>query len=519
MVSSVEPHATEAGVRVLADGGNAADAAAAVAYALAVTHPSAGNLGGGGLALVRPPGGPTVAIDFREAAPAALTQARFDRMIAARAVGPAAMGVPGTPAGLELLRARYGRLPRTAVVAPAIALARGGHRLGKRQALALGWAWPQLRRDPEARRIFGRAERPLGTGALLVQPDLAATLERLAASGGDGFYGGPTAAALTGLGARGGLLDAADLRDYRAAVREPLTFSYRGVQVDVAPPPSAGGVAVAQMLSWRERRAGWTREHDSVASLHDFVEIARRAHTTRRFDVVDPDSVAGYDLAGKRQAWLDVEAVIAGFPPIDPDRATPSSAVHPLYEAAVRELEHTTHLSVVDADGMAVSLTTTLSAGFGARFVAPGTGVVMNNAVAAFGTAGADVPLPRRRMTTSMSPTLLVAGGETVAVLGSPGGDTIPNTLAQLVIHLLDRGLPVEDAVDAPRIHHGFVPDEIRYEQGRPIARELLDGLRARGHRISDRRIAIGDANVIVVHDGVAYGYADPREGGLAKGL
>jgi gamma-glutamyltranspeptidase/glutathione hydrolase len=518
MVSSVESQATEAGVRILAAGGNAADAAVAVAYALAVTHPSAGNLGGGGLALVRSPEGPTVAVDFREKAPRALTREHFGAMIARGAVGPAAVGVPGTVAGLELLHDRFGRLSRDTVLAPALDLALKGHRVGRRQALTIQWAWPDLKKDRVARGIFGRGGRPLPNGALLIQPDLGATLRRISDDGAKGFYEGATASLLARSIAQGGLVTEGDLRSYTAVLREPLAFDYRGVRVEVAPPPSAGGVAVAQMLKLREHYRGWQYPPDSADAIHLFVEIARRAHSTRRFDVVDPDSLESFAVASKRREWLDMNGLVARFAPVDMSAALASARVHPLYEAAVQELENTTHLSVVDGDGMAVSLTTTLSAGFGAKVVAEGTGVVLNNAVAAFGTAGADVPEPERRMTTSMSPTLLIHAERTVAVLGSPGGDTIPNTVTELVIRLIDEGLTVDRAVEAPRFHHGFVPDEIRYEKDRPLPKAVIDELRKRGHAISKKQIPIGDANVIVLRDGTAYGYADTREGGLATG-
>jgi gamma-glutamyltranspeptidase / glutathione hydrolase len=208
--------------------------------------------------------------------------------------------------------------------------------------------------------------------------------------------------------------------------------------------------------------------------------------------------------------------VIAKTPPIDRARATPSSEVHPLYAAAMRELEHTTHYSVVDATGTVVSCTTTLSAGFGARMVAAGTGIVLNNSVAAFGTAGENLPAPGRRTTSSMAPALVLRDGEVVLVLGSPGGDTIPSTLAQVLRNVVDHGMTIDAAVDAPRIHHGFVPDLVRYELGRPPSRRVLDQLEKLGHRFSKKQIPIGDANDILIADGAAFGYADPREGGLA---
>lgn len=517
MVASVEAHATRAGVRVLEQGGNAVDAAVAVGYALAVTHPSAGNVGGGGFMLVRPKGGPTVAIDFRETAPAALTQESFDRMIADGARGPAAVGIPGTPAGLNLAHARFGRLPRKDVLAPAIELARKGHRIGTRQGQTIAWAWPELGKDAAARAIFGDGKRPKKPGAWLRQPDLARALERIAERGDEGFYRGPTAQALVrALSAAGVKPD--DLAGYRAKIREPLSVRYRGLTVEIMPPPSAGGVAVATTLGILERLGASRLPGGSAEELHLFIEASKRAHAEKRFAVLDPDALSPEALAERRERWLDIDGVLARTPPIDRTRPTPSAEVHPLYAAAMRELEHTTHFSVVDAEGNVVSCTTTLSAGFGARIVAAGTGIVLNNSVAAFGTAGDNLPAPRRRTTSSMAPTLVLRGSEVVLVLGSPGGDTIPSTVTQVLRNVVDHGMTIDQAVDTPRIHHGFVPDLVRYERKRPPPRAVLSALEKLGHRFSDKRIPIGDANDILIADGVAWGYADPREGGLALG-
>jgi gamma-glutamyltranspeptidase/glutathione hydrolase len=301
-------------------------------------------------------------------------------------------------------------------------------------------------------------------------------------------------------------------------IREPIRFGYRGFEVEVMPPPSAGGVAVTQMLLMLDGLEAFRLPHDSSAALHLFIEAARRAHAERRFGVLDPDS-AGYDADLRLRRWLNPRTLLDSTPPIDPKRATPSSAVSPFYKAALRELEHTTHFSVTDAEGNAVSCTTTLSASFGAKFVVPKTGIVMNNSLAAFGTVGDSVPVAGQRMTSSMTPTLVLEQDRPVAVLGTPGGDTIPNTVVQVIRNLVDYRMTLDDAVDAPRIHHGFVPDVVRWEAEHPLAASTLKELEALGHHFTRRRV-IGDANSIVVrYDGsslVAWGYADPREGGLA---
>ena len=224
--------------------------------------------------------------------------------------------------------------------------------------------------------------------------------------------------------------------------------------------------------------------------------------------------MAGYDLAAHEAEWLDPDRVLTRLGQIDLLRATPSRKIHPLYDVAVKELEHTTHLAAIDADGNVASLTTTLSASFGAKVMA--AGFMLNNSLAAFGTAGEATPKPERRTPTSMSPTLVLSGDETVLVLGTPGGDTIPNTVVQVLRNLVDYGMTLDRAVDAPRIHHGFVPDEIRFESGHPPPRAVLAELRKRGHRLSSKTHAIGEANSIAVSAGTAYGYADPRGAGLA---
>jgi len=510
VVVAVEEHAARAGVAMLERGGNAVDAAVAVGYALAVTHPSAGNLGGGGFLLYRPKGGPTTVVDFREKAPAALTQPAFDEIIRKRAVGPAAVAVPGTVAGLDLVLDKFGKLRREDVIAPAVELATRGFRLARYQALSIQWAWPDLARDRAAAKIFGDKGKPKPEGAELLQPELGKTLERIAKDGDAGFYAGETARAIADLAARGGLVTLGDLSAFHPVLRQPLRTTFRGLTVEVPPPPSAGGVATVLML---EALCELRVESPPLGAdeLHVFAEVARRAHAIRRFEIGDPDVVPNYDIAAKHAEW---QKLYSSFPPIDRAHATPSSSVHPLYDAAMRELEHTTHFSVVDADGNAVSCTTTLSAGFGSKVVA--AGVVLNNAVAAFGTVGANVPAPNKHMTTSMSPAIVTSGDDLVMVTGSPGGDTIPNTVVEIIRNAVEHGMPLDQAVDAARIHQGFVPDEIRYERAHPPPKNVLAELRRRGHRLSAKTAAIGDANTIVVSSGVAYGYADPREGGAA---
>jgi gamma-glutamyltranspeptidase/glutathione hydrolase len=510
VVTSAEDNATKAGVEVLEAGGNAVDAAVAVAAALAVTHPNAGNLGGGGFALVRPRGGPTLAYDFRETAPRSLTRADFDAMIRGGAFGPASVGVPGSPAGLLLIHAEHGKLPLARDLARAIALAQKGHALGKRQAALLARAWPVLEKDPAARSIFGRRGKPLEAGARLVQAELARTLERLVASGRAGFYTGDVARALGT--ATGGRISERDLAEYWTGRRNVLEVPYRGFSVQTMPPPSAGGATLAGILVALERLAPNEPATGSVSDVHTFLEVSRRAQALRRLAIVDPGAADPETERARLAKFLDPERLLAV--PVDPNRATPSAAIHPLFPAALRETEHTTHLSVVDGEGMVVSLTTTLSASFGARLVAPGTGVLLNNAVASFSSVGDNQPAAGHRTTSSMSPTLVLSGSDPVLVLGTPGGDTIPSTIASLVRNLVDRRMTLDDAVDAPRLHHGFVPDVVRYESRHLPPKSVLTSLAKLGHVLRPSPIVQGDANCLLIDGERAFGYADPREPG-----
>lgn len=517
VVTSSEANATRAGVAMLERGGNAVDAAVAVAFALAVTHPNAGNIGGGGFMLVRPLGGPTEAFDFRESAPAGLTRERFDAMIQRGGRGPDAVGVPGSVAGLLLAHRRHGALQRAAVLAPAIALAKDGHDWGAHQAYLLRASFGQLAKDAAARRVFARGKNPLPEKSRLVQADLAATLERIAALGEAGFYAGRTAADITA--ATSGRITAEDLAAYRAVVRSPLTFDYHGFILETMPPPSAGGLTLAGVLRALAQLEGETPA-TGVTELHRFIEASRRAQAFRRFAVVDPDAISDADREARVERFLDPSRLLET--PVDDARATPSAAVHPLYAEALREAEHTTHLSVTDREGRVVSLTTTLSASFGAKILVPGSGFILNNAVASFSSMGENQPAASRRTTSSMAPTLVLRGGKPVLVLGTPGGDTIPSTLALLVRRLVDARLPLDEAVDAPRIHHGFVPDRVRTEPGpeHALPLPLKSALGKLGHQLYAARFPQGDANCIAIVDGHAFAYSDPREpGGLAAAV
>jgi gamma-glutamyltranspeptidase/glutathione hydrolase len=504
-------------------GGNAIDAAVAVAYALAVTHPSAGNLGGGGFMLVRLADGTTHSVDFREAAPASATTEGILAMIHDSAgFGYRAPAVPGTVAGMSYALARWGTRPLKELAQPAVELARKGHRLGARQGAVLGWAWPKLKGDPEARRIFGHGKAAKKTGERLRQPELAKTIERIAEHGDAGFYEGETAQKIAlAMRAHGGHITSADLRAYRAKERAPLHFTYRGFDVDTMPPPSMGGVAVAVIALELQHARAYEAPPKSGLAHHLFIEAARRAYAERRTVGGDPDFGDSAAASAALAHLLDPARIAARVPAVDPNHATRSSELRAQVHEEPPESQQTTHFSIVDALGNAVSCTYTLSASYGAKIVVPGTGLVLNNSLGAFSTSGVNTVAPGKRMASSMAPTLVSQGGKLVLILGSPGGDTIPNTIAQVFRNLVDWNMTIDEAVAHGRVHMQWLPDKVRVERLLPPPRAVLEDLKTRGHAIDLDAMPIGDANNILIDakTGVAWGYADTREGGKAEGV
>ncbi len=521
MVASEDVRASRIGADVLARGGHAVDAAVAVAFALAVTHPVAGALGGGGFMMLRTRDGLVRAIDFREVAPARATTAANDEQVRKGGHGYASAPVPGIVAGLTYAREHYGTRPLAELVAPAIELAEG-HVLAPRQAEILARLWRKFE-DRAMRESLGRSKgkRPLGKGALWKQPDLAGTLRAVAERGADGFYRGPVAKAIAdAMAQHGGFVTEADLAAYRVKERTPLRVDYRGLDVYTMPPPSMGGVAVASILRNLETITEGAGSEAPPAAAHAFIESARRAYADRRSVGADPETLAASDQGRLLATLLSREYHASRKPAAARDRVTPSSALTPAAELVdVEESHDTTHFSVVDGAGNSVACTVTLSAGFGAYVRVPKVGVILSNAMGGFSPRGVNAVAPGRRMASSMSPTLVVRGDKTVAVLGSPGGDTIPNTVAQILVHLVDHGMALDEAVDAPRLHHQYLPDRVTFERERAPAKDVLEGLRGLGHevRAGSRQ---GAANCIVLdpESSAVFGYVDPRTGGLAAG-
>lgn len=539
MVVSAQHLATRVGVEVLRAGGNAVDAAVAVGYALAVVYPGAGNLGGGGFMTLVLADGRRAFIDFRETAPLA---ARADLFLGPDGnVVPGlstrshlAVAVPGSVAGLEAARQRWGTQPRAALIGPAIRLAAEGFVLEPGDAAMLAPVAADLKRDAAAAAIFLRPDgQALASGDRLVQRDLARTLERIRDEGERGFYQGPVAAALVASSRAGnGLLTQADLDGYRARERTPVECDYRGHRVVSAPPPSSGGVILCEMLNVLEgyplAEWGWR----SARGVHVQIEAMRHAYVDRNHALGDPDFVRN-----PVDRLLDKAYAARLRDAIRPDRAGVSAelrAGEPPHEGS-----NTTHYSIVDRWGNAVAVTTTLNDWFGARIVAAGTGVLLNNEMDDF-TAKPGVPnlyglvqgeanaiAPGKRPLSSMSPTVVLRDDKPALVLGTPGGSRIITAVLHTLLNVIDYGMNIQEAVDAPRFHQQWMPDVTNLERFAlsPDTQQILQGM---GHRFGPQQPANHVAAILVGAPAVSakpvgrnrfYGANDPRRNtGLAAG-
>jgi gamma-glutamyltranspeptidase/glutathione hydrolase len=526
MVVSVEPHATEVGVRILQAGGNAVDAAVAVGLALAVTHPSAGNLGGGGFMLVRLADGRTAFLDFRERAPAAASRNMYldanGKATGDSTVGYRASGVPGTVRGLELASQKFGKLPWAQLVRPAADLASKGYALSYGEANSLRGGGRGMERFPESKRIFLRDGAYYEPGETFIQADLGRTLDRIARLGAKDFYEGETARLLAAdMQEHGGLITPADLKNYKAIERQPLTGKYRGYDIITAPPPSSGGVGILQMLGVLEGTDFAKAGAGSATAVHYITEAMRHFFADRSEHLGDPDFVKV-----PLTALLDPKYILKIRGSIDPEKATPSSQVH----AAVfsgRESNETTHYSVADGQGNVVAVTYTLNGGYGSKVTATGLGFLLNNEMDDFAPKPGEANMygliqgefnaiqPGKTPLSSMVPTILMRDGKPFAVLGSPGGPTIINTVLEVAINMIDWNMNVQDAVNWPRFHHQWLPDELRMENG--YSPDTIDLLTKRGYTV--RRVgAQGECAAIRFNNGWLEGAADPRSAGTAGG-
>jgi gamma-glutamyltranspeptidase/glutathione hydrolase len=527
MVAGPEPHATQIGVEILKAGGNAVDAAVAVGFALAVTQPDAGNIGGGGFMIVHVAArNETVAIDYRETAPAAIHKDSF--LDAKGNADPEksrnsglAVGVPGTVAGLALALERYGsgKFTLAQLLAPAIRLAREGVAVGGLLADTLPRSAPRLARWPSTAKIFFKPDgSPFARGELLKQTDLAITLETIAREGPKAFYQGPIAEkTVAAVRDADGVMTLDDLKRYRPVVRAPVRGTYRGYEIASMSPPSSGGIHVIELLNILEAYPLPDLGAGKPETLHRMIEAMKLAYADRAVLLGDPDFVKvpverliSKAYAATRRARIDLA------------RATPAREIR-AGGLPPPESSNTAHFSVVDRDGNAVANTYTLNFGYGLGLVVEGAGFLLNNELDdfaakpgvpnAFGLIGgtANAPGPGKRPLSSMSPTIVFKNGKPFLITGSPGGSRIITTVLQVILNAVDFQLPLGEAVAAPRIHHQWLPDEVFAEPG--FAPETLLALAALGHKITPRPAAGAAHSILVTPDGLV-GVGDERRAG-----
>ena len=529
MVLSQNARASNIGADVLRAGGSAVDAAVATAFALAVVHPTAANIGGGGFLVYRSARGDAGTFDFRETAPARaapamfLVDGRYDPAVHHRS--HISVGVPGTVAGLHLAWQKHGRLPWPRLVEPAVALARDGFVVTDGLARSLNASMDKLRRHPASLAQFTRNGVPYEPGDTLRQRDLARTLSRIAAQGPAGFYEGETARLIDAeMQAHGGLITRADLKAYAAVERAPLRGTYRGYDILGMPPVSSGGTAVVEALNILEGYDLAASGFNSAATLHLAAESMRRAFADRARYLGDPAFNPAMPV--ERLTSKDYAADLRRG--IDPERASPSS---PASFEWPHESNETTHISVVDAERNAVALTYTLEETYGSGIVVPGAGFLLNNEMGDFnagpgltdaaGLVGTEPNLaqPGKRMLSSMAPTIVARDGALFMITGSPGGRTIINTVLLTILAAVDFGLNAQEVVDAPRLHHQWLPDRISVER-HGFSPDTLALLRRRGHELTtvERQ---GSAQVIIYNakEGVLEGGLDSRTPDGGAGL
>ncbi|WP_414641606.1 gamma-glutamyltransferase [Buttiauxella sp.] len=523
MVASQDSLATQVGVDILKQGGNAVDAAVAVGFALAVTHPQAGNIGGGGFMMLRTKDGKTTAIDFREMAP---EKASRDMFLDAQGNADSkksltshlASGTPGTVAGFSMALEKYGTLPLNKVIQPAIKLAQEGFTVNDALAEDLKiYGAEVLPNHPNSKAIFWKADgAPLQKGDKLLQTNLAKSLEMIAENGPDAFYKGAIADQIAEeMANNGGLISKVDLANYKAVERTPISGDYRGYQIFSMPPPSSGGIHIVEILNILENFDLAKYGFGSANAMQLTAEAEKYAYADRSEYLGDPDfvKVPWQALTSKAYAKSLAEQ-------IDINKARPSSEIKP-GTLAPYESNQTTHFSVVDKDGNAVAVTYTLNTVFGSGIVAGNTGILMNNQMDDFsakpgvpnvyGLVGGDANAvgPHKRPLSSMSPTIVVKDGKTWLVTGSPGGSRIITTVLQMVMNTIDYGMNVAEATNAPRFHHQWLPDALRVEKG--FSPDTLNLLKDKGQKVEVKEVMGSTQSIMVGTDGMLYGASDPR--------
>ncbi len=508
MVVTQSTIASQVGFKVIEDGGNAIDAAVATAFALAVTHPTAGNIGGGGFIVYRPATGEPVSYDFREVGPARsspemwLTDGKYDSE--KHHNSHLSVGVPGTVSGLHLAWKEQGSKPWKELVQPAIVLARDGFEVTHGLSRSLAGVLDAFQKYPASLAQFSKNGKPYEAGDILKQPDLAKTLTRIAEQGPAGFYEGETAMLIEKeMKANNGLITLADLKAYQAKKRDVVKGTYRGYDIIGMPPPSSGGMAVVQMLNVLEGYDLKSMGYGSAQSIHYMAESMRRAFADRARYIGDPDFVTDIPLP----TLISKEYAASLRKTINPNRASKSSTTSFTWPT---ESQETTHLSIVDAKRNAVAMTYTLEYSYGSRIVVPGAGFLLNNEMGDFNAAPdltdergligtpANLARPGKRMLSSMSPTIVAKDGQLFMVTGTPGSRTIINTVLTTILNVIDFGMNAQEAVDAGRLHHQWLPDTLSMERF-GFSADTIKALQGMGHTVREGG-AQGAEQVIVVN-------------------
>ncbi|HJW99620.1 MAG TPA: gamma-glutamyltransferase [Terriglobales bacterium] len=516
MIASANQLASQAGLSILRKGGNAVDAAVAVAFALAVVHPEAGNLGGGGYMLIRMADGTADAIDYKETAPAAAHPGMFTNKLDST-VGYKASAVPGTVAGMGLAHSRFGKLPWKEVLEPARKLAKDGFPASQRMEIILALQAPVMKQFPESASTFLHgSDQPLKQGEFVKQPDLSATIARIQKHGWREFYEGKTARLIdSDMAAHDGTIRYDDLKSYKAIERNPVKGTFRENQILSMPPSSSGGTTLIEMLNIFETFPAHLGMEGSSEQLHHLIESMRRAFKDRAEYSADPAFFSvPIDLLTSKEHARELASSI------QPDRATPSTTSQ--VDTSPHEGEDTTHFSIIDESGNIVSNTYTLNSFYGSQVTAAGTGVLLNDIMSAFsskpGERG-DIK-PGKRPISSMTPTIVLhPDGSPWFALGSPGSATIPNTVFQIIVNVVDSKMSLRDAIEFPRIHHQYLPDRVDAEPG-ALVFDVAKKLQSFGDTLNPKLRSQGDVHAVMVEEGSGWrlGWSDGRRGGRAVG-
>ena len=530
MVVSASELASKVGVEILKKGGNAVDAAVAVGFALAVTHPSAGNIGGGGFMVIHLNNGTNTTIDYREKAPASANEFIFQDSLGnflpdKSQSGVTSSGVPGSVAGLIYALEKYGSLSLAEVLQPAIDLARNGFELQYRLAKSLAYELEYFNQYESSKKVFTKDGIPFNEGELLIQKDLANTLELIKQRGAAGFYSGKTAELIVNqIKQLGGFITLDDLSNYKPVERIPITTDYRGYKVITMGPPSGGGVTLLQMLNILENYSFTKEEWGSSNYIHKLVETMKYSFADRSKHIGDPDfyNVPIEWLLSKKYAKEIFNKIT--------DVAVPSSEILPGVANSYLESEETTHYSVVDKFGNSVSTTTTINSSYGSKIVVEGAGFLLNNEMDdfsskpgepnQFGLIGSEANKiePNKRMQSSMSPTIILKDDKTFMLIGSPGGSTISTIVLQVILNVLDFNMDIQKAIDMPHIHHQWLPDVINYERF-GLSLDVIQSLKNKGQVLGGIR-SLGRCEGIVIdsENKIIFGATDPRGYGAAVG-